>query len=221
MLDRIKRVGNNLVAFAAIGGVVALVAGGLYLTTGSTIPDDNLIANDWENSCRTEVDLQQSGRISLDFSKYSKDAHNQTRFELPTACNDLEGLSPNDTIVNEFRWGSFFTEWGSSSSWDMSVLDTDRPAGADESVCSLELTLRERHRGILTHVFIKDHFNAQTFDWNVPCDVHDAVSEGHNFVTDPFRTGSLTRRLIQESDISMGVWSVEVTGHNGPVVAMQ
>lgn len=222
LIDKVNHVRNNLTAYGVLTAAAAAVGGFFYITTGSTLPGDNTVPNDWGKSCHTTVNLEQSGRISLDFSKYGKDAANQTRFDLPTTCSKADTLADGEEILNKFRWGSFVTEWGSSSRWNMSALHTEQPAGADQSICSVELTLRERRAGFITHGFIKDYFNAKTFDWEVPCDVHDRVDVGHNFVDDPFRAGSLTRRLVKEnSDISTSAWSVEVSAKHGPVAAMQ
>lgn len=210
--ERVKRVGVALSLVAAMG-----------LAGCSSLPDENEVANDWGDVCRTNVDLRQSGRISLDITRYGKDHYNQTAFEMPTACPKLDEMQAGDKIVNEFRWGSFFTEGGSSSSWDMSVKDVlPKPANADESVCTLNMTLRERHAGISPGVFLKDKWNAQEFDWQVPCSVHDKVDVGHNFVTDEWRKGSMGKRLLtNDTGKAVGIWSVEVTGKGGPVPAMQ
>lgn len=209
---------NSLIVPVAIAaGAFAIVAPILYATNGSTLPDANKVANDWESSCRVDVDLKQSGRLSLDYSRYGKDVFNKTKFELPVACDQLEKLKSGTSIVDEFRWGSFITELGSSSSWDMSVKDTlEKPTNADETSCALELTLRERHAAFFSHVFIKDAWNTQSFDWQVPCDVHDKVEIGHNFVTDPWRKGSVAKRVVtNDTGYAAGVWSVEVTQKKG------
>lgn len=174
-------------------------------------------SNDWDDSCSVNMDLRQSGRISLDLTRYGKDSFNQTQFDMPTSCNELKHLSAGKQIVDEFRWGSFITEGSSSSSWDMSVKHTNPiPKKPDMSECTLGLTLRERHTGISPLVFLKDKWNAQQFDWKVPCDVHDKVNIGHNFVTDPWRKGSMAKRILtKDTGVAIGIWSVEVTEKKG------
>lgn len=214
MLEKVRNMHVRLATALVLGA-------GLTLSGCSTLPDENKVANDWSKVCGVNVNLQQSGRFSVDPTRYGKDAFNETNFVLPVSCDKAGSLNVGDEIVDEFRWGSFITELGSFSNWDLSVNGKlPQPANTDISQCTLELTLRERHTGFAPLVFLKDRWNKQEFDWNVPCSVHDKVEVGHNFVTDEWRKGSMGKRMVtNDTGVAAGIWSVEVTAKKGPVLA--
>ncbi|MAH05993.1 MAG: hypothetical protein VX740_05835 [Pseudomonadota bacterium] len=184
----------------------------LYGSNVYTIQQDKTVHNDWGDSCAVNMNVKQGGRVSLDITKHGKDIFNETQFALPTACNETNNYKKGQEVLDEFRWGSFVLELGSMSSWKMHSTGKQEPANADQSSCSVELTLRERRFTFNPILMGKDPWNAQSFNWNIPCDVYDQVEVGHNFVTDPLREGSLIKRaMTNNSGKAVSMWSVEVS----------
>jgi hypothetical protein len=159
--------------------------------------------------CYVDVELRQS-RFSLNPFSHMKDAINATTFALPTSCETMDRVREGDSLVDAFRSGSFFID-GSLGSWNFTVEEKpDVIEPRDETICGVELELRQSRFSLDPMQHLKDAMNAVSFNWDIPCSVDDNIEVGHDFIEDGFRVGSLIMRG------SAGRWSLRVKDKLGP-----
>lgn len=195
----------------ARGVLSALFTAVVFTGCSSSSPQNQVLINDAGESdvCYVNAELRQS-HFTIDPFVHLKDKMNAVSFALPTACDAARNMSAGQSIVDQFRVGSFLTE-GSIGDWKFKVKDVPQfSETADQSSYRVRLKLSQSHFTLDIGKHLKDKMNAVEFDWDVPGPVYEQLREGQDLIEDGFRAGSM---LI---DGSAGDWNLDVVQKKGP-----